>query len=46
MQSSVPSNQSYQLVINILADLVKEAMASYDTSDDRKSNSAANAAQK
>jgi hypothetical protein len=32
MPSSTSFKQSYQLVINILADLVKEAMASYDSS--------------
>ena len=42
MQSySTPSNESYQLVIDILANLVKEAMASYDSSGKRKPNTAA-----
>lgn len=35
--SSNSSNQSYQLVIGILADLVKEAMATYDSSSKEKS---------
>lgn len=35
MASPTPTNASYQLVIDILADLVKEAMASYDPSGDK-----------
>ncbi|WP_179086935.1 hypothetical protein [Paenibacillus odorifer] len=34
--SSNSSNQSYQLVIDILADLVKEAMATYDSTSTEK----------